>query len=110
MKRLKKIILLFSFCSGILMSCPDKTLHNGVEKYMKTSSGLEKHGDKLILDSEKFVMGVYLAVKGDENKLEDAMASVLTKIMIYSKNHNYKLTVRDGNGNEKEIMEFIKNK
>ena len=107
MKLLRKITVLFLLCSGLAAACPDQKLHNGVEKYIKESSALKKQGKKLVLNSEKFVMGVYLAVQGDQDRLEDAMATVMTKIITYSQNHNYNLVIVDAEGNEKEFMEFI---
>ena len=107
MKLLKRMVVLFLLCSGVAVACSDQKLHNGIEKYIKESTALKKQGKKLVLDTEKFVTGVYLAVQGDESRLEDAMATAMTKIITYSKNHKYNLVIVDMNGNEKELMEFI---
>jgi|GEM_PF-4884508 len=107
MKLLKNIILLFLLLTGIAAACPDKEFHEKIERYINVTTSLKKENKKIVVYGEKIVIETYLAVKGEEEKLEEALAIVMTGLIKYSKNHGYELYIKDPDGNEKEFMEFI---
>lgn len=107
MKLLKKIIFLFLIFTGITIACPDTDFHGKMERYIKETTSLKVQGKKIVVDSEKIVMETFLVVKGDKDRLEGALAIVMTGLLKYSKNHGYDLYIKDPEGNEKGFMEFI---
>lgn len=107
MKLFKKVIFLFLIFTGIAAACPDADFHGKMERYIQETTSLKKQGKKIVVDSEKIVMETFLAVKGDRDRLEGALAIVMTGLLKYSKNHGYELYIKDPDGNEKGFMEFI---